>query len=51
MKYTYSSDECGEEIEMQTESNIIKFSINILCDECKIVHTFILDPPNFYEKP
>jgi hypothetical protein len=44
MKSTYISYECDEQLEMDTKKTTIRFSINIYCDECQTVHTFILKP-------
>ena len=42
IKSTYISYNCEEEYEIQTKTEDVRFTVNIYCDECQSVHTFIL---------
>lgn len=44
MKSTYISLKCEEEFEVDTTTNNKRFTLNIYCDQCQTVHTFVLKP-------
>jgi hypothetical protein len=44
MKSTYISLKCEEEFEIHTVNKKQRFTLNIYCDQCQTVHTFMLKP-------